>query len=374
MVRIGIIGMGNMGRGHADYLMKNKVENCTLTAICDLVCPSDPIYKNLKFFYDYKDMIDSGDVDAVIVATPHYAHTYIGIYAMEHGVHLISEKPISVHKKDCQRLIEAHKDTVFSAMFNQRTRPVYQKMKELIPSLGKIQRMTCICTGWFRTQAYYNSSSWRATWKGEGGGVLLNQCPHQLDIIQWLIGMPDSVFANVSLGKYHNIEVEDEVSALWTYENGAIGAFVGSTGEYPGNESLEISGERGKIVFEGNRLKIWQNEESALDYIRIHNEKPLKEAKAKTSANYMTVPKTEYKEIVFEESENFLCQHEAITQNFVNAIEYGEKLISPGEEGIKSVEIANAMIMSGLTGRKISLPMDANEYERLLESLKEKNR
>lgn len=372
MVRMGIIGMGNMGRGHADYLLKGKIENCCLTAVCDLYKPTDELYKDLKFYYDYKELIDSGEVDAVIIATPHYLHTVIGIYALSHKIHTITEKPVSVHKEDCLKLIAAHddKNIVFSAMFNQRTRPAYRKMKELVSSLGRLQRMTCICTDWYRTQAYYNSSDWRATWKGEGGGILMNQCPHQMDIIQWLVGMPKSVFANVSFGKYHDIEVEDEVNAVFEYENGCIGTFVGSTGEFPGTNSLEISGEFGKLYFEKDTLKVWKNDESSIEFAKKHNEKRVGEAKAKTSANYWFFPKNEYEEFKFDEGTNFLVQHAAITQNFVNAIEKGEPLLSPGEEGIRSVEMANAMIMSGKLKEKIYLPLDAKKYADLLESLK----
>ena len=370
MVRIGIIGMGNMGRGHVDYLLKNKIKNCKLVAICDLIKPQDPLYEDLKFYFDYKELIRSGEIDAVIVATPHYSHTYIGAYALEHNIHTLVEKPISVHVNDCMKLINAHKNTVFSAMFNQRTRPPHIKLKEIIPELGKIQRITCICTNWYRTQAYYNSSPWRATWSGEGGGILLNQCPHQLDLIQWLAGMPKEIYAHISLGKYHNIEVEDEVISFWTYEDGKICTFIGSTGEFPGTERLEFEGEFGKVVFEENKIRYWKNNVSSIEYANIHNEKKIGEPKAKTSANYFNTPKTNYEEYEFKEDIYFLNQHAIITQNFVNAIEYGEKLISSGEEGIKSVELANAMILSGIKNKKVSLPLDPMEYENLLNELK----
>ena len=371
MVRIGIIGFGNMGRGHAQNLMQNKISNAKLVAICDLIKPQEEIYKDLLFYYDYKKLIASGEVDAVIVSTPHYLHTTIGIYALNHGIHTIVEKPISVHRGDCEKLINAHKDKniIFSAMFNQRTRAPYKKIKELIPTLGNIQRLTCISTDWYRTQAYYNSSSWRSTWEGEGGGVLLNQAQHQLDIIWWLLGMPDTVYANISLGKFHEIEVEDEVNAVFTYPNGAIGNFVASTGEFPGSSILEIQGDKGKLHFEGNKLERWVNNESSLTYSQNSVKTAVKGTKAKTSANYMTTPKTEYSEIVFDENEDFLTQHATITQNFVNAILKGEPLIAPGENGINAVTICNGIILSGIKGKKISLPTSSREYSLLLKKL-----
>lgn len=376
MVRFGIIGMGNMGRSHANYLLQGQIKNAELVAICDLVKPTDEIYKDLKFYYDYKELIDSGDVDAVIIATPHYYHTIIGCYSLSKKIHTLTEKPFSVHKKDCLKFIEAHDDpeVIFSCMFNQRTRPQYQKMKELVPELGRIQRITGIFTDWYRTMAYYNSSSWRATWKGEGGGVLMNQCTHQMDLVQWLCGVPKSVFANVTFGKFHDIEVEDEVNAVFEYENGAIGSFIGSTGEYPGTNSLDISGEYGRLFFEKDTLKYWKNDRSAIKYAIEDVGEKVTEAKAKTTANYFNNPLAEYKEFKFNEGTNFLIQHATITQSFVDAITEGKPLIAPAEEGLNSVEMANAIIMSSVLGKKISLPIDPDEYAEILEKLKAKGK
>ena len=372
MVRLGIIGMGHMGRGHAEYLLKGIIKDCELVAVCDIVRPHDEIYKDLKYYSDYKELIDSGDVDAVIVATPHYSHTYIAAYALEHNIHTICEKPISVHKKDCLKLISSHKNKniVFSAMFNQRTRPAHVKMKELIPKIGNIQRMTCLCTDWYRTQAYYNSSDWRATWKGEGGGVLMNQTPHQLDLIQWLTGMPKYVTAHLTFGKYHDIEVEDEVNAMFEYENGAIGTFTGSTCEYPGTNLLDIVGEKGKLSFENETLKVWLNDVSSVDFSYNDVKRAEKEKKENKKVSYRKTPKCEYKEYTFDDRADYHIQHSRITQNFVNAIEYGEPLTAPAEEGIKSVELANAILMSGILNEKVELPIDPDIYEIMLNNLK----
>ena len=263
-VRLGIIGMGNIGKYHADYLLNQKVSRAELVAVADAFAPLEA-YQSLKTFKDGGELIRSGAVDAVIIATPHYQHTTLGIAALEAGLHVIVEKPISVHKADAERLIAAHArrpDLVFSAMFQLRTEPRYVKIKRLITSgeLGEIIRVNWIITDWFRTEAYYASGGWRATWKGEGGGVLLNQCPHNLDLVQWLAGMPARVRGFCQLGRYHQIEVEDNVTVYFEYPNGATGVFITSTGEAPGANRLEIAGTRGRLVLEQGRLSFLRNE------------------------------------------------------------------------------------------------------------------
>ncbi|MBQ0104865.1 MAG: Gfo/Idh/MocA family oxidoreductase [Armatimonadetes bacterium] len=354
-VRFGIVGIGNMGKGHIENFEKGKIKGARLVAVCDVVESKKDEYPNYKFYTDYKEMIDSGEIDAVIIAVPHYGHTYVGIYALEHGIHTIVEKPISAHKADCEKLIAAHKDKniVFSAMFNQRTIPQHIKIKSLIPEVGAIQRITMIATHWFRSQAYYNSGTWRATWDGEGGGVLLNQMPHHLDLFQWLCGMPSSVRATCTLGKYHDIEVEDDVNATLFYDNGAVGNIITTTGEFPGSFHLEIAGDKGQIVFRDGVIRVIKNEMSVREFDR-------------TNTNDWGNPKIESDVSYREEMLQHLDQHANITQNVVNAILYGEKLIAPAEEGINSVELANAMILSSMKDKTVSLPMDSEEYKDLL--------
>jgi len=359
-VRLGIIGTGSMGAGHATYLKENKINNCVLSAICDVVKPTNEIFNNIKYYNDYKELILSGDVDAVLIATPHYAHTEIGVFALENNIHTLVEKPISVHKNDCLKLINAHKnkDVIFAAMFNQRTKPEFIKIKELISTLGNLQRVNYIITDWYRTEAYYKSGTWRATWGGEGGGILLNQCPHQLDILQWLVGMPTSILATCDFGKFHNIEVEDEVSAIMTFKNGASGIFTANTGEYPGTNRLEIIGDLGKLVYEDNKLTLSRNCVSATEF-------------SKTTKEAWSTPTCETIKIEMPKQE-FLNQHATITQNFVNAILFNEDLIAKSEEGINSVELANSMILSEIKKEKISLPINGDEYEEALNQLKDK--
>jgi predicted dehydrogenase len=288
-----------------------------------------------------------------LIATPHYDHTTIGIEALNVGLHVLTEKPISVHRADCERLIAAHKGQVFAAMFNQRTDPYYQKIREIVQSgaLGDLRRVIWIITNWFRTETYYSSGGWRATWAGEGGGVLLNQCPHNLDLMQWLTGMPTSISAKCYFGKYHNIEVEDDVIATLEYANGATGTFITTTGESPGTNRLEIVGDLGKIVYENDVIHWTKTEVSVSEFNR-------------TSPDSFPTVKSTTETITFP---NHGGQHVTVLQNFVNAILKGETLIAPAPEGIHSVELANAMLMSAFTGQEISLPIDGAAYEALLQ-------
>ena len=292
--------------------------------------------------------------DAVLIVTPHYAHTTIGIDALRAGLHVLVEKPISVHKADCERLIAAHKNRkqIFAAMFNQRTDPRYRKLRQLVQdgTLGKLDRITWIITDWFRTDAYYASSEWRATWGGEGGGVLLNQCPHNLDLWQWMFGMPQRVRAFCSLGRKHNIEVEDEVTAYLGYDSGCSGVFITSTGESPGTNRLEVAAEYGKVVIEGNGIRFTRNEESVNTFL-------------KTTPELWARPDVWNVEIPTNGTGG---QHAAILQNFIDAIVEGSPLLAPAAEGIRSVELGNAMLYSSETGMTVELPLNGKAYERML--------
>lgn len=356
-VRLGIIGMGNIGRYHADYLLNKKVKRCELVAVCDAVAPLDA-FKPLKTFTDGEALIQSGVVDAVIIATPHFQHTTLGIAALNAGVHAMVEKPISSHKADAERLIAAsqkHPRVVFSGMFQMRTEPRYQKVRKLIQEgeLGQLVRVNWINTDWYRTEAYYASGGWRATWKGEGGGVLLNQCLHNLDTLQWLVGMPRRVRGFCQLGRFHQIEVEDQVSAYLEWANVATGVFVSSTGEAPGTNRFEIVGSRGTVVMEHNKIHFTRNEVDMLEFSRAARQGFVK-------------PDVWHVEIPFE---NAILPHAIIVQNFVNAILDGEPLIVPGAEGIHSVELANVMVYSSLLGETVELPMDGAAWETKLNQL-----
>jgi len=357
-VRLGIIGMGNMGKFHADYLLAGKVSRAELTAVCSTSPAKLEKYKALRIFDDGEKLIRSGAVDAVVIATPHYQHTSLGIAAFEAGLHVMVEKPISAHKADAERLIAARRKKpklVFAAMFQFRTEPRYTKLKNLIDDgeLGAIVRINWIITDWYRTEAYYASGGWRATWKGEGGGVLLNQCLHQLDTLQWLVGMPARVCGFCQIGRYHNIEVEDNVSIFMEWANGGTGVFVSSTGETPGTNRFEIVGTRGKVVLENNKLTFTRNDADMIEFSKA----------AKTGFDK---PATTSAEIPFD---NAPAPHAALMQNFVDAILDDKPLLVPGEEGIHSVELANVMLYSSLINQTVELPMGSAAFEKKLQQL-----
>jgi len=359
-VRLGIIGMGNIGSHHATYLLDGKVKRVELKAVSDAFVDKLARYKQrgLRVFADGEELIRSGEVDAVIISTPHYQHTSLGIAALKAGLHVMVEKPISAHKADAERLIEIrkqHPKQVFAAMFQMRTESRYAKIKKLIADgeLGQVVRLTWIMTDWFRSEAYYASGGWRATWKGEGGGVLINQCLHQLDMLQWLLGMPSRVRAFTQLGRFHDIEVEDNVTAYMEFRNGGTGTFISTTGEAPGTNRFELAGEMGKLLLEDDKLVFFRNEVSMFQH-------------SKTSKLGFQKPDVWKIEIPISSEP---AQHAVLTQNFIDAIIDGVPLIAPGEEGIHSIELANAILYSGLIEKTIELPLDSAAYEKKLNEL-----
>jgi predicted dehydrogenase len=357
-VRLGLVGVGNIGKFHADYLLAGKVNRVELTAVCSTSPDKLEKYRALKIFDSADKLFKSGAVDAVIIATPHPQHPAQAIAAFDAGLHVMVEKPIASHKADAERLLAAHRahpGLVFGAMFQLRAEPRYAKMRRLIQGgeLGEIVRINWIITDWFRTEAYYASGGWRATWKGEGGGVLLNQCLHQLDTLQWLVGMPARVRGFCKIGRFHNIEVEDDVTVHLEWANGATGVFISSTGEAPGTNRFEVNGTRGKLVLENNRLFFTRNEADMVEF-------------SKQATTGFSKPEVWNVEIPFE---NAAAPHATLMQSFVDAILDGTPLMVPGSDGIYSVELANVMLYSSLVERTVQLPMDGSEFQKKLEQL-----
>jgi predicted dehydrogenase len=355
-VRLGVIGLGNIGAAHAGNVLAGKVSRCELAAVCNRSAEKLSTYPNAKHFTRSEELIRPGNVDAVLIATPHYDHTHTGIAALQRGLHVLVEKPISVHKADCERLIAAHKNPrqVFAAIFNQRTDPYYLKIREMIRGgdLGEVRRINWIITNWFRSEAYYASSAWRATWAGEGGGVLLNQCLHNLDLFQWLFGMPKRVRGFCGMGRYHDIEVEDDVTAYFEYANGATATLITSTGEAPGTNRLEIAAENGRLVLENDVLTFTKNEMPMSEFSR-------------TTYKQFIAPATTESKFTFP---NHGGQHVELLQNFIDAILDGKPLIAPAAEGIHSVELANAVVFSSEQNQPVELPFDSAMYEQFLKS------
>jgi predicted dehydrogenase len=350
VVRFGIVGVGGMGNGHARNMP--KVHEARLTAVCDI--SPDALQAAMDMyevpgFAKHTELLDSGLVDAIIIATPHYFHPPIAVDAMRSGIHVISEKPIAVTVSGADAMIKTAKETgvIFAVMFQERSLPIHQAAKKLIDEgrLGELYR-TLMVDSHFRSQAYYDSASWRATWKGEGGGVLLNQAPHGMDIFTWLGGMPSRVVAQIST-RQHDIEVEDEAAAMLEYPNGAIGYMLESVNEVPTGNRIELCGEKGKIVIDGRGLRFWEV-------------RPGVRAFSDTTAHMWGRPDVEKVDVLLEERET---GHAAIVRNTARAILHGEALISPGLEAIASLELANAILLSGHRNKPVDLPVDRAEYD-----------
>ena len=358
-IRFGVIGMGNMGTSHAKSFLTGKIRGMRITAVADTISEKLSWSKeNLpwaKTFASGEELIESGEVDAVIICTPHYSHPELVMKALGKGLHVVSEKPAGVYTKQVREMNEfaSKQDKTFAMMFNQRTNCVYRKIKEIVDSkvYGDIRRVNWIITDWYRTQAYYNSGGWRATWVGEGGGVLLNQSPHQLDLWQWICGMPSKVRAFCHEGKWHNVEIEDDVTIYAEYPNGATGVFVTSTGDYPGSNRLEITMDKAKLVCEnGEKITLIELDESLPENI------------ANCENGFASIP---YKTIEVE-TDGINDQHPGVLNAFADHILYGTPLVAQGEEGINGLMISNAAHLSSWKGETVTLPIDEDEFYELL--------
>jgi predicted dehydrogenase len=359
-VRIGVVGAGNMGCGHIEYLLARAVKGGVLAAICDnaptrLAAARTRFGEGPKYFADTDTMLNSGTVDGVIIATPHYDHPPIAIAAFKHGVHVLSEKPAGVYTRQVREMNQAAAESglVFGIMFQLRTIAAHQKMRELVQSgeLGPIQRVEYVVTDWLRTQVYYDNGGWRGTWAGEGGGVLMNQCPHNLDLLQWICGMPQRILAFCRFGQYHKIETEDDVTAMLEWSNGATGIFVTTTGEAPGVSRMEVIGDRGRLLMENGAITFFRTRLSVEDQVRT---------------SPLSFPRTEWWKCDIPTGADG-DGHRAVTRDWVNAILHGKPMLARGEEGIHGVTLANAMLMSTWTKGWIDLPLDEEVYYRLLQ-------
>ncbi len=358
-IRVGIVGVGNIGSAHAECIRKGLVKGMRLSALCDIDSEKLKYQKSISgdimTFESYEKMLESGCIDAVIIAVPHMLHGVIAEYAFARRLHVLTEKPADVTVSAARKMNEAAEKSgkVFAIMFNQRTDPLFRKARDMIRGgeLGELKRSVWIVTNWYRTQSYYNSGGWRATWRGEGGGVLINQAPHNLDLWQWICGMPESVTAFCHKAKYHNIEVEDSAEIFTKYKNGVAGTFITSTGEFPGTNRLEISGTRGKLVIEDGKLKIWHmhTDERELCFDPCADPE-------KTAVDY-----SEYL------PDTAGTAHRGVLQNFADVIINGGELIAKGSEGINSLMISNAAYMSEWSGnREIVLPFAESEFDEML--------
>lgn len=353
-LKFGIIGVGNMGTSHIRFYTEERLPEMELTAVADIdsemLDRAKKSLPNIAVFDTASELIHSGLCEAIVVATPHYDHPPIAIEALEAGLHVLIEKPAGVYTKQVREMNEVAKKAgkTFCIMYNQRANPMYQKIKELVDSgvYGEMRRFNWIITDWFRGQSYYDSGSWRATWAGEGGGVLLNQCPHNLDLWQWICGMPSKVRAFCHEGKWHDIEVEDDVTIYVEYPNSATGVFITSTGDCPGSDRLEITLDGARIVCSDGDLQVYELEEKTSVFSAT-----VKDGFKKVQGRFIDV---DY------EGEN--TQHVGILNNFAANILHGEELLAKGEEGINGLTISNAAHLSSWLDKEITLPLDEDFF------------
>lgn len=364
-VRVGIIGYGNMGVSHVNNLINGKVPKMELTALCDSSQARLDVFRNqypqIPVFLDETEMYRSRLCDMVLISVPHYDHPRLAIEAFSYGLHVMTEKPAGVYTMQVKEMNEAaaRSGKLFGIMYNQRTNPVYQKLREMIKrgDLGHLKRITWIITDWYRPQAYHDSSTWRSTWKTEGGGALINQNPHQLDLWQWLFGMPDRIYAKASFGKYYDIEVEDDVMAYFEYNSGTTGEYITSTGEAPGTNRLEIACDMGKVVVEENHLVFKRNVVSEREFNQTNTE-PF----GRPEVWECNIP------VDFSGGE----QHVGILKNFASAILYGTELLAKGEDGILGLTISNAIHLSAWTSETVDVKNFPHDkfYELLQEKIR----
>jgi len=366
-VRVGLVGYGNMGKSHAKWIHGGMVPGLVLSAICDndektLALAKETYKDDVSYFDDYDKMVASKKVDAVIIAVPHYFHPPFAIKAMKEGLHVMVEKPAGVYTKQVEEMdseAKKHPELVYAMMLNQRANPLYMKIKEMLDEgrIGSIRRVSWIATSWWRTQKYYDSSPWRATWSGEGGGVLVNQAPHNLDLMLWLFGMPKRMTAHLKYGSHRDISVEDDVTAYFEYENGASGVFITCTHDALGTDRLEIHGDKGKIIINDSSEVIVKTLYKSEDEYN----------KTLDFRHMLALIHGEAGEKLFEEErftmpENWEKQHVDMLKNLSDAILHGAKLIAPGAEGIKEVQLSNSMHLSSWFGKEVEIPFDGDLF------------
>ncbi len=368
-IKLGIIGVGNQGTKYAQFAVEGKLPEIELVAIADInpdriEWMKQNVSADVNYFDDAIKMLDSGLIDSCVVAVPHYDHPRYAIECIKRGIHVMVEKPAGVYTKQAREMNDfaaSHPEVKFAMMFNQRTNCVYRKVRELVQSgkYGQIRRVNWIITNWYRPQAYYDSGDWRATWSGEGGGVLLNQCPHQVDLWQWICGMPVKVLTKMHMGKWHDIEVEDDVTTYAEYKNGATGVFITSTGDAHGTNRLEIQLDGAKIVTDSKTIELDEYSVTEPEFTKT-NEKPF---------GKMEVTRVDV------ETDGQNPQHAGVLNAWASAILHGTPLVANGAEGINGLMLSNAMHLSHFLGKEVELPIDEQlYYDELMKRVKTSKR
>ncbi|MBP5283789.1 MAG: Gfo/Idh/MocA family oxidoreductase [Treponema sp.] len=369
MIKTAVLGVGNMGSKYALLLQEKSVEGMELSALTRLKEPYrtkllPSIEKGVPVFESADELFDAVEngklaLDAVIIATPHYSHSELAIRAFKNNLAVLSDKPSGVYSRQARLMDEAAEQSgkAFGMVFNQRTSQVYQKLHDIVHSkkYGELKRLNWVVTDWYRPETYYKSAAWRATWKTDGGGVLLNHCPHNLDLIQWICGLPKNVQAFCKEGHFHDIEVEDDVTAFFEWENGATGTFITSTGDAPGVNRLELSFEEAMIVCEKGKLRIGTVEKEMGGKEKDYR---------KTATDYFRHIDGEWTEETPSKEDS---PYQKVLQSFANEISGNGNCIADGREGRKSLILSNAMYLSSWKKKMIMLPEIGSEEEREFE-------
>lgn len=376
VVRFGLVGVGAQGKAYAGFLTRTAgmpgmappqvADYLQLGALCD----SDPAveamckekYPEVPFYQNWQEMALSEDIDVIVTTVPHYLHTEIAIFCLEHGIPVLGEKPAGVYAKAVREMNDCaakHPDVPFGIMFNQRTNKLYQQVKAIVESgdLGEVRRSNWIINTWWRPDSYYAQSDWRATWGGEGGGVLVNQAPHQLDLWQWICGVPKKVYAKIRYGVNRNIIVDNDVTIVTQNENGATGVFVTSTHDPIGTDRLEIDLDGGKIVVDDSK--------TCTVYKLIKDEFDMNENMSMMDVFKLTMGNAAgglYEKTTFENTDGWGTQHVQVMDNFARHILFGDPLLAPGSDGINGVNLANATLLSDWLGKEVDNPVDEDLF------------
>lgn len=356
-IRIGIIGFGKHGSHYVRrYLETDICKEVELTAIAEnnsvRLDWAKKHLENVAFFDDAIKMLDSGLIDACQIVVPHPDHYFYIKECFKRGIHVLCEKPLCVYADEARSIIEEHQkhysDLVFGVMLNQRQNPLFRKLKELLDNktYGTILRADWTITNWYRNQVYFDESYWHATWIGEAGGLMMNQAIHQLDLWQWLFGLPDRVYAKLGYGKGHDIETDDEASIFFEYNDGVVGTFTASTNDFSGSNCLKIRTDQALLIIENKKItvkEIKRESASAMHNYQLMYEKPaLIETEIKIEG---TDPK-----------------HEGVVNEFTSAIINKTPLETDGAQGLNSIILANAIYLSSFLNKEIEIPCDEKLY------------
>jgi predicted dehydrogenase len=360
-LRIGVVGIGQRGGAYARALASGDVPGATLAAVCDVRKEALAPFHEHACFPDVRALLDGALLDAVVVATPHPRHEEPTLAALGAGLHVLTEKPLAVHEVAVERMLAAYerrprRSQLFATALVLRGDERYAKLRTMLREgvFGRVQRIAWTVTDCLRSDAYYESADWRGTFRGEGGGLLVNQCSHQLDLWQWLFGMPSRVRAFLGLGSFHSIEVEDQVTAYLEYASGLTGVFVASTGEAPGTNRLEVAGELGRAVIEGASFEFWKN--------AVPTPERIKSGEVRSAP-----PRPDYERLTMRVGG---LDVPGLLLNFVRAVSGDEALVAPASEGTGSIELASAMLTSGLAGRTVELGRDDEPHPRISETVR----